>query len=69
MDDSSNKRTSRSILGFIQCSECKKMFIPASCHSYKKIIKGKTHLYCSYTCYRKIQKELENKKGNKKDEC
>lgn len=64
MDDSSKKRTSRAVLGFIQCSECKEMFIPASCHAYKKIIKGKTNLYCSYTCYRKVEKEIEkNKKG------
>lgn len=64
MDNSSKKKTSRAILGFQECAECKNMFIPASCHLYKKVIKGKTHLYCSYTCYRKMEKQLEeNKKG------
>ena len=50
------------------CDVCKKSFIPAAAHMYKLSVKGRVQIYCSYTCYRKVQKELENKKGKKKDE-
>ena len=53
----------------VLCDVCKKSFIPAAAHMYKLSVKNKIQIYCSYTCYRKVQKELESKKGKKKDEC
>lgn len=52
----------------VLCDVCKKQFIPAPAHMYKLYVNRRVQIYCSYTCYRKAQKELENKKGKNKDE-
>ena len=46
-----------------KCPVCGKMFILPVENIYKLKIKEKTYHYCSYTCFRTIQKELE--KGKK----
>lgn len=41
------------------CPVCGKEFIVPPFNVYKLHIKGIMHHYCSYTCFRKIQKKLE----------
>ena len=41
------------------CPVCGKLFYPTYQYTYKLVIKNKTINYCSYKCYRKVQKELE----------
>lgn len=44
------------------CPVCENTFIKPVSNTYKLKIKDKTFHYCSYTCYRKVQKEKEEKK-------
>ena len=44
------------------CPICGKEFILPCENVYKLIIKGRTKHYCSYTCYRVAQKEIEGAK-------
>ena len=44
------------------CSMCENKFIKPVSNTYKLKINDKILHYCSYTCYRKVQKEQEEKK-------
>lgn len=46
----------------IKCPVCGKLFIVAVKNIYKIRTEDGTEDYCSYTCYRKKQKEREEKK-------
>ena len=48
------------------CPICGKLFIIPVENTYKLIVNKVTKHYCRYTCYRKAQKELEEKKLRKK---
>lgn len=48
------------------CPVCKKKFLlPLDRNVYRLIVKGKKVDYCSYTCYRTIQKRQERGKKYK----
>lgn len=44
-----------------ECPMCGKMFIVPVENVYKLVVKGKTKHFCSYTCFRKMQKRLGHK--------
>lgn len=46
------------------CPVCNKTFDTRGYHSYlyKKVINGKTHTYCSWTCMHKAELDSKNKK-------
>ena len=44
------------------CPVCGKSFIVPPLNVYKLQIKGIVYHYCSYTCYRTIQKKRERKR-------
>ena len=46
----------------IKCPICGKNFIIPPENIYKFTVNGKLQHYCSYTCYRKVQKERESGK-------
>ena len=48
------------------CPVCGKLFIVPVENIYKLTVTGVLTHYCSYTCYRKVQKEQEEKKVRKK---
>ncbi len=43
------------------CSVCGKRYIAAKHTVYKLMFRGKTKHFCGYTCYRKIDKLMEEK--------
>ena len=45
-----------------KCPVCGKEFIMPPENVYKLVVKGKVVHYCSYTCFRVIQKRLESRK-------
>lgn len=47
------------------CKCCNKEFLVAvpGEYVYKRVIKGKTCFFCSWTCYRKEEKSLEKKRN------
>ena len=48
------------------CPVCGTTFIMAPQHTYKLTINQKVEYYCRYNCYRKVQKEQEAKKADKR---
>ena len=56
-------------LGFgidAKCPVCGKEFNYYHQHVYKRIVNNRTVHYCSYTCFRKSEKEIEEKRKNKR---
>lgn len=49
----------------IKCPVCGKDFVYNSSSIYKLVIHGELFWYCSYTCYRSVQKELYKKSRNR----
>lgn len=43
----------------LECPVCKKTFLKPAENIYKLTINGNIEHYCSYTCYRKMQKVFE----------
>lgn len=48
------------------CPVCGKEFIRPPETVYRLVVKGKTNYYCSYTCFRTVQRKLEAGKRYKK---
>lgn len=62
MDDCGNYGSERERI----CPVCKKKFLmPLDHNVYKLVVRGKLENYCSYTCYRTVQKKLERGKKYK----
>ena len=51
----------------VKCPICGKSFVPAPYHVYKMFIKGSYRYLCSWSCYRKAEREKENKKKTKEE--
>lgn len=48
----------------VKCPVCGKLFIIPPANRYKLTIKKQVYHYCSYHCFREVQKKLEGKKYN-----
>ena len=52
-------------LKIFKCPVCGKDFVHNPSSIYRLVIKQKINWYCSYTCYRNVQKELEHNDRNR----
>lgn len=50
--------------GLSTCPLCGKKFIRPARPIYKVDVQGKPYVFCSYTCYRAVQKEVEARRGS-----
>ena len=48
-----------------KCHICGKEFLLAPCNLYKARVNGRVKQFCSYHCFRELQKEKEAKKAHK----
>ena len=53
----------------VKCALCRKVFIPARYHIYRRIFHDRTYLFCSWTCFDKSKYKKEgvlNENSNRK---